>query len=141
MRLVLVAICSLVISGCATVFSGYTSELVIHNVPDSLRVLTSDGVKLAKSFDQTRLVRIGDRRDGGFHIQEETDSTSCSVQLRSNRDYVLLLQDGNKENRYPAYAKLNGWWFALDLVCGGIPIIVDGITGNWNYYDPIYFKK
>jgi hypothetical protein len=140
MRLVLVAFCSLIISGCATFFSGYESELVIHNCPDSLRVFTSDGIELPKSFDQTREVRIR----GGEHLyllRDEIDSTSCSVQLRSNKDYILLLHDGNKECRYPAYAKLNVWWFILDLVCGGVPIIVDGITGNWNYYDPIEFRK
>lgn len=139
MRLVLIAFVSLILSGCATVFSGYESELVIHNCPDSLRVFTSSGIELAKSFDVKS--KTPKRMDKNTYLFGAIDSSSCSVELRSNRDYVLVMHDGKKISRYPAYAKLNVWWFALDLACGGVPVIVDAITGDWNYYDPIYLRK
>ena len=54
---------------------------------------------------------------------------------------MLIFKSKNSEYRYAAYAKLNGWWFALDLICGGIPAVIDAMTENWNYYDPIIFNK
>ncbi len=140
MRSIVAVLCFIMLSGCATVFSGYTSEVMINNPPDSLRVFTPDGIELPLSYNETKFV-------AEYHpnhtvtSHEVVDSTRCSVQVRSNRDYILSLRTGGSEYRYPIYAKLNGWWFALDLICGGAPIIVDGITGNWNYYDPINFKK
>jgi hypothetical protein len=114
--------------------------VIINNCPDSLRVFTSDGIELAKSYTETKLIAIR-LTNHTVTSHEIVDSTRRSVQVRSNRDYILLLRVGNSEYRYPVYAKLSGWWFALDLVCGGVPIVVDGMTGNWNYYDPIDFKK
>ncbi|MGD1045632.1 MAG: hypothetical protein ABR936_09945 [Bacteroidota bacterium] len=131
---------SILISGCATVFSGYTAEVEIHNAPKNLSVYIADGVELPSPYYKTKTVSV--------HVKnliyddiEKVDSTSLYVQVRSNRDYVLLLKVDSTEYRYPVYAKLSGWWFALDLICGGVPMIVDALTGNWNYYDAIYIKK
>ena len=123
--LILVSIlASIIISGCATVFSGYDAEIKIHHAPDSLRVFTSDGVELPVPSYKTKI-----------------DSVSSYTHVRSNRDYILFLKVGSSEYRYPVYAKLSGWWFALDLICGGVPMIVDALTGNWNYYDAIEYNK
>jgi hypothetical protein len=131
---------SIILSGCATVFSGYNAEIRIHNAPDSLRVFTTDGVELTAPYYKTKTIKVHTVKHE-YESIEKVDSTTSYTQVRSNRDYVLLLKVSNAEYRYPAYAKLSGWWFALDLICGGIPLIVDDLTGNWNYYDAIEFKK
>jgi len=141
MRMLSALFCSLLISGCATVFTGYQSTVVIHNLPDSVRVFTVEGVELSPTLHtvmKTVLRRVSPKQEAAY--VDVIDSTRCTIQLRSNRDYVLLFKDGESVERYPVYAKLSGWWFALDLICGGVPIVVDAITGNWNYYDPIEFK-
>ncbi len=140
MRYVIAVICFTILSGCATVFSGYESEVLIHNCPDSLRIYTSDGIEHPKSYTQTKFALV--RRPDSLYISHEmVDSAYCSIELRSNKDHIVVFRAGNAEYRYPVYAKLSGWWFALDLICGGIPATVDWLTGNWNYYDPIEFKK
>lgn len=99
LRFVAVLFCSLIVSSCATVFPGYESELVIHNCPDSLRVFTSNGVEPAKSFDQTKVILVPEDEHRRF-LQEAVDSSAFSVQLRSNKDYILLLRNGNTEYPY-----------------------------------------
>ena len=139
MRLLIVLSFSFLGFGCATVFTGYTSNLEIHNLPDSLRVYTSEGVELHGSYARMKPVVVH-RSEVEVISEQAVDSTYQTFRLRSNRDHILLFKGGNSEYRRPAYAKLSGWWFALDLVCGGIPIVVDAMTGNWNYYDPIEFQ-
>jgi len=132
---------SIIISGCATVFSGYNAEVEIHKAPNNLRVYTTDGIELPSPYYKTKTVKVHVENHDYYKNVEQADSTSSYVQVRSNRDYVLLIKVDSAEYRYPLYAKLSGWWFALDLVCGGVPMIVDALTGNWNYYDAIEFKK
>ena len=141
MRFIAFFVGSLLLSGCATVFNGYTAEIEIRNAPDSLQVFTQDGIALSVAAYKTKSTRIYTDEYQTYKYAEKVDSSARFFLVRSNRDYILHLKTGNREYQYPAYAKLSGWWFALDCVCGGLPIVVDAITGNWNYYDPIEFGK
>jgi len=140
MRYTVVFCCSLFLSGCATIFTGYESEVAIRNLPDSVQVFTEEGIELPSSY--SRNVRRANRiSPSEVDYTTVVDSTYRSIHLRSNRDYVLVFKSPHSVYRYAAYAKLSGWWFALDLVCGGIPCFIDAITGNWNYYDAIWFTN
>jgi hypothetical protein len=85
MRSIFAALCLVTLSGCATVFSGYESEVLIHNCPDSLRIFTTDGIELPKSYTQTKFVAIP-LPNHMLRSHEVVDSAYCSVQVRSNRD-------------------------------------------------------
>lgn len=63
------------------------------------------------------------------------------IQLRSKNEYILVIRKAQSENRIEVSPKLNVWWFLLDLVCGGFPVIIDGATGNWNYFETIELNK
>ncbi len=141
MRLILSGLFLIAFSGCATVFSGYLDEVNIHHPPDSLRVFTADGLELPTYYGKTKTVLHAAIGNEEAYAANVVDSTYRTIRLRSNRDYVLLLKSEDGERRVPAYAKLDGWYFTLDLLCGGIPWIVDAMTGSWNYYDTIEYRK
>jgi hypothetical protein len=44
---------SIIISGCATVLSGYDAEIQIHKAPNNLRVYTTDGIELSSPYYKT----------------------------------------------------------------------------------------
>jgi hypothetical protein len=145
MRTITFAVLTVMLSGCATVFKGYMSEVEIKTYSsDSLHVYLKEGAEVATSYKLQHVSEV----DSGFpmakavvtHMVDKIDSTAKIIQLRSNRDQALLLKGGATQQQYMAYAKLGAGWFILDLVCGGVPIIVDAITGNWNYFDNIQYQ-
>lgn len=46
MRILTLSAYLLLLSGCATVFKGYESEIVIQNAPADLVVSTSEGIRI-----------------------------------------------------------------------------------------------
>jgi len=119
--------------GCASIFEGYMSDVEIKNAPDSLKIYSSDGAEIRSNFKIIGTVS---------HNQwvDKTDSTTQIIQLRSNRDHLLILKNGSVEHRYMAYAKVNPWWFILDSF-GILPVVYDAVTGNWNYFNDIEYKQ
>jgi hypothetical protein len=141
-KIILIMISTITISllsGCATVFSGYQADLEVRNLPDSLKVYTTEGLELPLSYTHTEYKTERASSNGLYYAV--IDSSYRTIQLRSNRDYVLIFKSKHSDYRYAAYAKLNGWWFTLDMICGVIPAVIDAMTENWNYYDPIIFNK
>jgi len=142
-KVILVILSVLIVSlgsGCATVFSGYQTNVDIKNLPDSLHVNTTEGLELPTKYTH-EIDNPVHESSGIVYHNEIVDSTYRTVQLRGNRDYVLIFKSKNTEYHYAAYAKINGWWLTLDIICGGVPFIIDAITGNWNYYDSIIFQE
>ena len=129
---------SLFCVGCATLFKGYTSEVEIMRVPRNITVTTSDGIKLETSYKQRNRTLYKDGYKTGHEIF--TDSNSVFFQLRSNKDQIIILKNGESESRYYVYPKLSPWWMILDCFFAGVPAVVDGITGNWFYFDPMIYK-
>lgn len=127
-------------NGCATIFKGYEEDLVITNAPDSIQVMTMEGVNLpvsnktvkAQKFNQTTYSKIEtfDKELKGIKL----------VRLPSKKNYVLVISANGQERKIQITPKLGLGWFLLDVVCLGLPVIPDMITGNWNYYDPINFS-
>ena len=139
MKPLLPFVCAVVLTGCATVITGYTSRVDLHTSPDSLSVSTAEGVELPRSCERMKSIQVPINATTSY-VSEAIDSSWVTIHLRSNRDHVLIVKKGDRLHRIEVDAKLSGWWFALDLVCGGIPAVVDAITGNWNYFDAVELR-
>jgi len=140
MRALLFLSIAVLFTGCATVFSGYYTELEIRNAPDSLQVQTIDGVQLP-----TRPFSIQEARQdvapGESLYETYFDKSRLLVQLRRGSDHVLILKSGQIEQRVAVYGKINPWVFGIDLLCGIVPAFFDALNGNWRYFSPIEFNK
>jgi hypothetical protein len=90
-----------------------------------------------------RIERVGMRNaaTGELKYNDSLVANVATVALHSKENHTLLLRYSSIEKRVNIYPKLSIWWFLLDTICGGFPIIVDAMTGNWNYYDDIYIKQ
>jgi len=126
-----------ILSGCATIYKGYMSRVEIRNAPDSLRVFTSEGVELPVHYWSDRIKKVDEY---GTKYVDQIDSTRRIIELRSNRDHVLILKDAHQERRIATYAKISTGWAILDFLCLGVPVFVDAITGNWNYFESIQYR-
>ncbi|MFA6541967.1 MAG: hypothetical protein WCT99_10235 [Bacteroidota bacterium] len=131
------SIAAILTSGCATVFKGYLSEVNIKYPSEDIKVKTVEGQSFPVKFGTKKTHVNTYYLDAGMVPLVIPDSSVYIIQLRSNKDYHLVLKDSVSEFHYYAYPKLNGWWFALDIVCGGIPAWIDAYTGNWNDFDDI----
>jgi hypothetical protein len=145
MKIIILVAFTVIFSGCATIFKGYMSDVEIRTPsPDNLHVFLKEGVEVPASYKIQHVSEV----DTGFptaqatimHMVSHIDSTTEIIQLRSNKDQILLIKGKTSQQSYVAYSKLGAGWFILDLVCGGVPIIVDAITGNWNYFDNIKYQ-
>lgn len=138
-RTLFIGIIAALLSGCATVFKGYESELVIYNAPRDLAVQSEDGVGLRPTFSTTTIKQYYKSYYGKSIIIP--DSSSIKMNLRSGKEYLLILKSGEKVSRVRIYPKLGAWWLILDLFCGVIPAGIDMHLGTWMYYDPVDFKS
>jgi hypothetical protein len=140
MRYSIIVLCAICLCGCATAFKGYKSNVYIWNAPSDLRVSTLDGVELPVAY---RSERVGMRNavTGEMKYYDSLVTNVAVIELYSKEDDILLLRYAGIEKRIKMHPKLCIWWFLLDTICGGFPIIVDATTGNWNYYDDIYIKQ
>lgn len=140
MRFLSFTLIILCFSGCATLIEGYKSDLDIINPPPELRVSTLEGVELPIIPKMGR-IGVRDSITGNMKYIERPLGGIASIQLRSNKEYVLILKYGSVEKRVEVNPKLNLAWFLLDFVCGIFPVIPDAATGNWNYFEPLYLQK
>lgn len=115
---------------CATLLKGYEDSVTLNNAPDSIRVVTHDGVEISV---ETKIIRVFVHKDSGSFI----DKTTKVISLRSNQDYTLHLKYQDKEKIITIYPKIGFGWAFLDFICGGIPTFYDIYTGNWNRFADI----
>ena len=146
MRTITFVVVAFILSGCATVFKGYLSDVEISTpYPDSLHVYLKEGVQVSASYKILRVSEVDTAypmaRIPVMHWVDRLDPKKEIIQLRSNKDQTLLIKSKTSQQKYVAYAKLGAGWFILDLICGGVPIIVDAVTGNWNYFDDIQYQS
>gem|GEM_PF-873366 len=142
MKVLFIILLTLIFSGCATVFKGYMPEVEIkHSLNDSVSVFIRDGIKIPApyrfSYSEKEV-----RNDEGYIVLsmfKQIDSTTQVINLRSNRDQLLVIKGKNSEEKYIAYKKIGAGWLVLDVVLGGFPAIIDAITENWNYFDDIQY--
>ena len=110
--ILVLAICllTLVISSCASIFSGSSDKVTITSEPSNA------------------LVAINGYPYG---------RTPLTVELDKGDSYRVEVSDEGYE---PGYAflsnKLGAGWIVLDVLTGLIPLIVDAVTGSWNSISP-----
>jgi hypothetical protein len=124
-----VAIIFIFTAGCATVFTGYEDTVDLINAPDDLKIYTKDGIEIPIQTLKTQKWDL-EKREFVF------DQTFNSIQLRTNRDYFLIMKSENKEKIIEVYPTLDAGWAILDFLLV-FPWIVDAYTGCWNGFSPI----
>ena len=127
--LVLFTFIVLAFGGCATILSGYEDRVDLVNAPDNIKVYSKDGVELPIS---SRTVKGYSTESHSFEVKKIK-----SINLRTNKEYVLRLKADDKEKLIEVYPKLSAGWFIFDLLTGSLPAFIDAYTGNWNSFSPI----
>lgn len=127
--LLAVPILFLLLTGCATVFTGYEDTVDLINAPDDLKIFTQDEIEIPIQTLKTQKWDL-EKREPVF------DQTFKSIKLRTNRDYILIMKSENKEKIIEVYPTLDAGWAILDFLFV-FPWIVDAYTGCWNGFSPI----
>jgi len=99
-------------SACATVLRGDRRPVRFNSEPEGAEVFIN-GV----SFGRTPML-----------LQMKAGET-CVVEFRKEGFHTQI-----RELR----SKVKAQWIVLDVICGGIPLVVDAITGAWSEYEPSY---
>ncbi|MCY1723017.1 PEGA domain-containing protein [Prolixibacteraceae bacterium Z1-6] len=117
-RLVIVVFGLLVLSGCGTILSGRSNTLVFttESSPDAEVYL--DGEKIGEAPGR---------------IKVETKKIQHGSML-------TLSAEGYEEKDYLILRKQNAAYTVVDLLVGGVPVIVDYATGNIYQPKPRKFK-
>lgn len=107
---VLIVVALICLTSCATVFSGSKDEITVISEPEGADVIVN-GVKIA--------------------------TTPAVLQLEKNDSHMLTVSlDGYESQSFNVSKKLGAGWLVLDILTGGVAIIVDAVTGNWNNLSP-----
>ncbi|MBS1513827.1 MAG: PEGA domain-containing protein [Bacteroidetes bacterium] len=103
-----------VYSGCATIFSGSSSEIDLSSEPQGAKVL------------------VNGSNEG---------TTPLKLKLQKGKEYVIeFVKDGFKNKSLRMSYGLGAGWLILDILCGLVGIIVDAASGNWNEFDLSTYK-
>ena len=101
---------ALLVTSCATLFSNNAGTVTIASDP-----VGADVVIDGKSYGQTPI----------------------SVTLDKKNSYHVEISKPGYETAYVSITnKIGVGWVVLDIVAGGIPLIVDAVTGAWNSLTP-----
>jgi hypothetical protein len=120
-------------TGCATILKGYEESVDLVNAPADLRVFTKDGAEISvDSLITNEWVWNQETREAKFVSGE----TFRSINLKTDRDYVLVLKYGDKEKIVETYRTLDAGWTILDFLFV-FPWIIDAYTGCWYGFQPI----
>lgn len=95
---------------CATVFSGSTSDVSILSDPSGAKI-SVDGIEVAE--------------------------TPVTLTLSKKSSHTIAVSAaGYKSEYFVIESNAGAGWIVLDLFAGGVPLIVDAVTGNWNKLSP-----
>lgn len=60
--------------------------------------------------------------------------TPLQLKLEKNKDYVIEFREEGYQSKTVFLNKgLGAGWLILDVVFGLVPVIVDAVTGDWNF--------
>ncbi len=106
---IVVLLAVVTLAGCATIFSGSSTNIPISSDPPEAKVYVN-GTYMGR--------------------------TPLVVNLAKDKDYVVQFkQDGYEIQTRLINSKMGIGWLVLDLLSGGVPILVDAITGDWMVLD------
>jgi uncharacterized protein YceK len=99
----------LILSGCATIFTGSKEVIEFSSEPSGANVVINNN-------------------DEGL--------TPFKVSLKKGNEYVVeISKEGFKKKTYRLSYSINSGWLIMDIISGLIGVIVDGVTGNWYNFD------
>jgi hypothetical protein len=99
-------------SGCALVFKGEYRDLSIQSEPGGAEVHIN-----GTYFGRTPL----------------------KLELRANQSYMIeFRKDGYDPEVRLIKNEIGAGWLVLDVICGVVPVLVDGLTGSWYNFDQKY---
>lgn len=95
--------------GCASILKGSTEKVNFGSTPSEAKVYINGTLMGTTPFE---------------------------LNLKSNQSYTIeFRKEGFESKTVVVNNKLGAGWLILDLLLGGIPVIVDAITGDWMYLD------
>lgn len=98
-------ICSLLLYGCAIIFSGTNAGVKMNSSPDGAEVWVN-GAKAG--------------------------TTPCKIELKKSQEYSIeFRKDGYTPRTYRITNSVGAGWVVLDVLGGLIPVVVDAATGAW----------
>ena len=136
-KYVLLFVCAVLISACATVLKGYVDKVAVINPPADLTIQTPDGVTIPCLYDSTVQYQLIQNDNGVYETRRHVER-SYFIQLRSNKFYTLYLRSAEFEKNIERYPKLGAMWFILDTITGVLPLFIDMYTECWNHFDDIH---
>ena len=97
------------LTGCATIFRGDSTKVQFHSSPEKAKVFIN-----GKFLGQTPL----------------------KIRLKNDSNYTIeFRKEGFSTVTRQIHSKVGPGWVVLDVVCGLVPVLVDGLTGSWYYLD------
>jgi PEGA domain len=97
------------ISGCATIFAAKSQSLSVTSDPTETEVY-ANGLKMGV--------------------------TPVELDLKADKSYIIeFRKEGFQTITKVVNTKVGPGWIVLDLLMGGIPVIVDASTGAWRQFD------
>ncbi len=104
-----IAVATLTLSSCATLFKGST-----------------DGVKFSSEPAGSKVYVNGDL----------LGTTPFALELKSNKTYTIeFKKDGFEPKTVLLNNSVGGGWIVLDILGGLLPVVIDAATGNWYELD------
>jgi hypothetical protein len=95
------------LSGCATMLTSKQTDVSFSAQPDGASVYVN----------------------GNF-----MGKTPLQLKLEKNKDYLIEFREEGYQSKTVLLNKgLGAGWIILDVVFGLVPVIVDAITGDWNF--------
>lgn len=112
--IIFICLSHLTLNGCATIFSGSSSEIALESEPTKAKVLLN-GSNMGK--------------------------TPLKLKLKKGKEYIIeFVKEGYENKSLNMSYSLGAGWLILDILSGLIGIIVDAATGNWNGFDYEHYK-
>ncbi len=123
-RLLLLLATPVLMSSCATLFSGSTTPAVLIDPPSDL-VVTENGVRLP-------IEKVKAHVKGNLDESTTTYYTSGVLLNKKVKRHTLTLTSGGKSQTIVVKLRASINWIILDTFIGGpIAYAVDGITKKW----------
>lgn len=71
----------------------------------------------------------------------ERGKTPITLSLKKGKEYTFeFTKDGYEKKIWHLTYSLGAGWLILDILCGLVGVLVDGLTGNWNGFDETSYK-
>ncbi|MFV0590889.1 MAG: hypothetical protein ACK5M7_05850 [Draconibacterium sp.] len=108
----------LIFSSCATIINGKSSVLIFSNADKTKAEVFLDGERLCEAPGKIRVPK-------------------AKIQHGSQ---LVIQADGYQPNKYTIVRRQNAVYTVIDLLIGGVPLVVDYTTGNLYQPQPRKFE-